>query len=183
MGKKAKRAPKLLKLDLGCGQNRREGFTGVDVCALPGVDVVHDLFKFPWPFKAESVEEAFSSHFFEHVPGRLRMPFMDELHRVLIPGGKAEFIFPYWSSMRAVQDPTHEWPPVCEMSFLYFNAGWRKMNKLEHYAVKCDFDYAYAFQVNPAFGGRSQEFLQGAIPTMTNVVNDLSVTLVKREQS
>lgn len=29
-----------LKLDLGCGKNKKEGFTGVGRCVFPGVDVV-----------------------------------------------------------------------------------------------------------------------------------------------
>jgi SAM-dependent methyltransferase len=121
---------KTLKLDLGCGNNKQEGFTGVDFKKTPAVDIVHDLFKFPWPFKDNSVEETFSSHFFEHVPGSIRGKLMDEVYRILIPGGKAVFITPYWSSMRSVQDFTHQWPPICETSYLYFNKGWREQNKL-----------------------------------------------------
>ena len=58
-----------LKLDLGCGQNVREGFEGVD---LYGDKAKHkvDLFKFPWPFKDGSVDEINCSHFMEHIPAR-----------------------------------------------------------------------------------------------------------------
>jgi hypothetical protein len=62
-------APTSLKLDLGCGENPKEGFEGVD---LYGEKAKHkiDLFKFPWPFKDNSVEEIHCSHFLEHVPAR-----------------------------------------------------------------------------------------------------------------
>jgi hypothetical protein len=58
-----------LKLDLGCGQNPKEGFEGVD---LYGEKAKHkvDLFKFPWPFADNSVEEIHASHLLEHVPAR-----------------------------------------------------------------------------------------------------------------
>jgi predicted SAM-dependent methyltransferase len=58
-----------LKLDLGCGQNPKEGFEGVD---LYGDKAKHrvDLFKFPWPFASDSVDEIHCSHFLEHVPAR-----------------------------------------------------------------------------------------------------------------
>jgi len=58
-----------VKLDLGCGQNPREGYEGVD---LYGDKAKHkvDLFKFPWKFADNSVDEIHASHFLEHVPSR-----------------------------------------------------------------------------------------------------------------
>lgn len=58
-----------LKLDLGCGQNPKEGFEGVDLYGDKATHR-HDLFKFPWAFADESVDEIYTSHFLEHVPAR-----------------------------------------------------------------------------------------------------------------
>jgi len=58
-----------VKLDLGCGQHPKEGFDGVDLYATQAKHRV-DLFKFPWPFADESVDEIHCSHFMEHVPAR-----------------------------------------------------------------------------------------------------------------
>jgi predicted SAM-dependent methyltransferase len=58
-----------LRLDLGCGQTPREGFEGVDLRGLYAKHAV-DLFKFPWPFESESVDELYSSHLVEHIPAR-----------------------------------------------------------------------------------------------------------------
>lgn len=183
-GKIRVKAVKLLKLDFGCGQIRREGFIGVDVNAAAKPDVVADLFRFPWPWSDSGVEEVFASHFFEHVPAKVRAPFMDELYRVLTPGGKVTFIVPDGGSNRAVQDFTHEWPPIVPESFLYFNRAWRVNNKLDHYPVKrADFDFSFSFNVSPPFQGRSQEYLQTAIPTMRNVASDLIINLLKRPEA
>ena len=54
-----------MKLNLGCGDKKIDGYTNVDVCGEP--DVLCDLSQFPWPFESNSVEEVFSSHFLEHV--------------------------------------------------------------------------------------------------------------------
>lgn len=178
--KRKKKVKKLWKLDLGCGMNRQSGFTGVDNVKTEQVDIVHDLLTFPWPFETESVEEVFSSHFFEHVPAKLRFKFMDELYRVMVTGAKATFITPYWSSMRAVQDPTHEWPPICEASYLYFNRGWREANKIGHYMGKCDFDFSYGYFATEETKAKNQEAQQFSVGHYINAVNDLQVTLTKR---
>ena len=36
-----------IKIDIGCGQRKQEGFVGLDIAAAEGVDLVHDLFTFP----------------------------------------------------------------------------------------------------------------------------------------
>jgi hypothetical protein len=73
---------------------------------------------------------------------------MDELHRVLIPGGKATIVVPYWTSPRAIQDPMSQWPPFSEHSFLYFNKTWRDANAAG-YDMTCDFDFVYGFVLDP----------------------------------
>ena len=183
---KAKRASRsngakpLLKLDLACGQNKQPNFTGVDIAAVEGVDVVHDLRQAPWPFADESVEEVHCSHFLEHLDGAERIAFMHELYRVLITGGKATMIFPYYSSMRAVQDPTHKWPPVAEASFLYFNQAWLKENRLDHYPITCDFDFNFGYNIPNDVAVRSQEARDFAIRHYWNAVSDGIITLTKR---
>lgn len=172
----------MVKLDLACGQNKREGFTGVDFVQADGVDIVHDLFTFPWPFDDDSVEEAFCSHFFEHIPGMLRGQWMDELYRVMKVGAKATVIVPHGMSVRALQDFTHAWPPVVPFTFFYFNKGWREANKLTHghYDLKCDFDFQWGDAVNHPWNMRAEESRNFAMAHYWNVVSDLHVTLTKR---
>lgn len=63
-----------IRLDIGCGANKQEGgFVGMDYRALPGVDIVWNVLKFPWPLPDESVIMAISSHLVEHIP-----PFMPD---------------------------------------------------------------------------------------------------------
>ena len=177
--KKTKGAPSL-RLDLACGSNKKDGFTGVDLHQVEGVDVAHDLRVTPWPWEDGSVEEVNCSHFLEHLSGVERVGFMNELYRILAPGAQATIITPYWNNMRAVQDPSHQWPPVSEGSYLYFNENWRKANGLEHYlGLTCNFDFAYGYSINGEWANRNEEARAFAVRHYMNVVDDLHVTLTK----
>jgi len=169
-----------MNLDLGCGAHKRNGFLGVDISSECGADIVHDLRVTPWPFPDQSVDEVFCSHFFEHLTGAERVPFMEELYRVLKPGATARMITPYWTNMAAVQDPTHQWPPVAEASYLYFNKAWRDQCGLQHYGIGCDFDLDFAFQLAPELQQRSQQEKQFAARFYVNAINELTATLRRR---
>ena len=170
-------APALLRLDLACGRHKLEGFVGVDRVPLEGVDQVVDLEAYPWPWPDASVEAVHCSHFLEHVSDFCA--FMNELGRVMVPGGIATIIAPYYTSMRAWQDPTHK-RAIREATFLYANKSWRVSQGLDHYPITCDFDFSYGYAVNPAWTTRSQEARDFAIRHYFNAVDDLHVTLTKR---
>lgn len=170
----------LVRFDLGCGNRLEEGWKGVDIAPIPGV-IQHDLRLTPWPFADdEVVDEVKCVHFFEHLTGEERMRFMDELHRVLKPGAQAQIIVPDGNSNRAVQDPTHQWPPVVPESFLYFNKQWRDDNGLSHYNIEADFDFSYGFNLAPHWLNKSDEARAFALGHYRNVASDLVVTLTKR---
>ena len=58
-----------VKIDIGCGQNKKEGFTGWDVSPKSDADLVIDVRNTPWPLDDKSVDEVHSSHFLEHLTG------------------------------------------------------------------------------------------------------------------
>ncbi len=195
--KKPTKKPVVLKLSLACGNNKPEGFKGVDIAKTPSTDYVQDLLKFPWKqFKDNSVDEIECSHFVEHIPhgDGYHDPFFqffDEIYRILKPAefdpsnpnipikGFVNITCPYYSSMRAWQDPTHQ-RAISEASFLYLNKQWRIDNKLDHYAVKCDFDFSYGYAVSGAWQSRNEEARTFAIAHYVNAVDDIQVRLTKR---
>lgn len=174
---KARAEGKLIKLDIACGQNKPEGWVGIDIAPLEGVDLVHDLSTYPWPVKTGTVEEARAIHYIEHVVDLIG--FFEEVYRVLVVGGKCLIISPYYTSMRAWQDPTHV-REISEASFLYYNKEWRKSQKLDHYPITCDFDFSYGYAFYPEWAARAQEARDFALKHYNNVVSDIQVTLVKR---
>jgi len=57
-----------LLIDLGCGGNKMgDNWVGVDRRPLKGVDIVHDLEVFPYPFKENSALSIACSHVVEHI--------------------------------------------------------------------------------------------------------------------
>jgi predicted SAM-dependent methyltransferase len=98
----------VLRVNLGCGRNILAGWINVDVCALPGVDIVADLDRcreHPLPLANDSVDELLLSHVIEHV--REPLPLMEDLHRVATNGARMVIRVPYGSSDDAFEDPTH----------------------------------------------------------------------------
>lgn len=169
--------PSPLKLDLGCGNRKQLGFIGVDKIQTPSVDIVMDLEQFPWDFKDESVDEIYCQHYVEHTSDLIK--FIDEIYRILKTGKQAIIVAPYYSSMRAWQDPTHK-RAISEATFLYFNKEWRRQTQLEHYGIKSDFDFSYGYQLDPSWANRSEEARAFAIKHYINVVTDIQVALTKR---
>lgn len=197
---RAKAKPQVIKLSIACGDNKPEGFLGVDVVKTSSTDYVFDVLKFPWKqFKDNSVDEIECSNFVEHIPhidsrDDVFFKFFDELYRILKPvefdpanpnvpiKGFANIVCPYYSSMRAWQDPTHQ-RAISEASFLYLNKQWRIDNKLDHYPVSCDFDFSYGYSVTPEWQNRSEESRAFAIRHYINVVSDIQVILSKRSDA
>lgn len=116
-----------MKLNLGCADRALSGFIGVDVAPGPCVDQVADL-REPWPWPDSSVDEVRAHDVFEHLPDRIRT--MNELHRVLRPGGIATIEVPNAAKGAGfAQDPTHvsQW---CRNSFQYFRGESFAHNRL-----------------------------------------------------
>ncbi len=197
--------PKPLRLDLGCGKNKREGFTGVDSRQFEGVDIVCDLVERrtshsvanlldkypepifqdrskykPWPWEDNSVEEVHSSHFIEHLTAPERIHFVNELHRVLKPAGKATLITPHWSSCRAYGDLTHQWPPVSEFWFYYLSKAWREQNAPHNDGYTCDFEATWGYGMHPQLIPRNAEYQQHAMQFFKEAVQDLHASLIKK---
>jgi SAM-dependent methyltransferase len=94
-------------LDLGCGENKPPGFFGIDIKPGPGVDLVHDITT-GLPFPDNSIERVRAHHFLEHVPQDKVIFVMEEIWRVLKPGGVLEFEVPSTDGRNAWMMPDHK---------------------------------------------------------------------------
>jgi len=93
-----------MKLNLGCGSDYRQGYINVD--RVSGVaDVVHDLNVFPYPWPDNSADEVVARHVLEHLEDIRKV--MDELWRILKPGGQLLIYVPHFSHFQALTHPEH----------------------------------------------------------------------------
>jgi glycosyltransferase involved in cell wall biosynthesis len=94
----------LLALDLGAAHNKPSGYLGVDQYERDGVDIVATL-PGPLDLPDNSVGVIRAVDFMEHVPAKI--PLINELHRLLAPGGMLLSLTPSSDGRGAYQDPTH----------------------------------------------------------------------------
>lgn len=92
-------------VDLGCGNKKQcAEAIGVDCHRHPAVGVLAQAEQ-GLPFGESSIDHLFAVHFLEHV--RDLIGVMNEIHRVLRPGGVLHLMVPNWQYVNAVADPTH----------------------------------------------------------------------------
>lgn len=107
-----------MKVNLGAGSDILAGYVNHDIVALPGIDVVHNLNQYPWPWADASVQEIKVHDVLEHLD--VFMKAMEEMFRMLTPGGRCYVSVPYWNSVSASADPTHK-RGFHELTFSFFD--------------------------------------------------------------
>jgi SAM-dependent methyltransferase len=123
-----------MKLNLGCSDDIRAGWINVD--RYPPADRIADL-EGPWPWIDSSIDEILAQDVIEHLHDKIHT--MNELWRVLKPGGRVTIGVPTTDGSGAWQDPTHVsfWN---RRSFLYFEKGSSYRERfIKSYGVKAAF--------------------------------------------
>jgi SAM-dependent methyltransferase len=124
------------RLHCGCGNIILDGFINLDRAPLRGVQVVHDLSDFPWPFTEMSFDHLIMVDVLEHLPSVTRT--MEEIHRITRPGGRITIRVPYYNAWDASFDPTHL-HSFNENSFDFFDPR-TVTGKTRSYYADCRFE-------------------------------------------
>jgi predicted SAM-dependent methyltransferase len=115
-----------LKLDLGCGFSKPQGFIGLDNLSGAdiqdhseenGPDIIIDLNTQGIPFPNDSCSVVRASHFLEHSS---LDKILYEIHRVLMPAGTLHLILPYANSAEGMY-PGH---------VLFFTERWFEQSRM-----------------------------------------------------
>jgi len=99
----------LIKIDIGCGKNKKLGYIGIDIDPNSKADIIASALNLP--LENDSVDEVVSFHLVEHFLPNEAQQFFDEIYRILKPMGVANIkIDKDWSVKRLfAKDPTHKY--------------------------------------------------------------------------
>ena len=97
------------KLNLGCGKDIKKStdyieWINIDMFKLDGIDIRHDLTKFPYPFKDNEFDEILSLGTLELIDANF-IKIMEELHRICKKGAILKIRSPVFPNMCSAQDP------------------------------------------------------------------------------
>lgn len=113
-----------MKLNLGCGNKKKEGFIGVDKYPCEAVSQLADLNE-TLPFDESCADEIWMDNVIEHIPD---IPsIMQEIYRISKHGAKVTIITPHYTSIASWRDPTHI-HHLC-----YFSMDHFEKKSVQHY--------------------------------------------------
>lgn len=123
---------KALKLNLGCGNRKMDGFLNVDCVEVCQPDMVVNLERTPWPWPDNSVDEIKLIHVLEHLGQQtdVFLAIIKEMYRVCRDAARIEIIVPHPRSDTFLGDPTHVRPVTGAMLNLFskrLNREWAEM--------------------------------------------------------
>lgn len=103
--KKTKKNEKI-KLNLGCGLKKLDGYINIDNRSIVEPDELWDLRRGLW-YDDNSVDEIRAFDILEHLEMPKAVNLLREIHRVLKPNGELIIFVPSTDGRGAFQDPTH----------------------------------------------------------------------------
>jgi SAM-dependent methyltransferase len=161
--------PEFVVLHLGCGRKQRleqlppivcrnaEGaeihppirLVNLDGMAEVGAHLTARLGEDPIPLPDDSVDLVLAFHVLEHIgrQGELAewFQFWGEAYRVLKPGGRLQFLSPYYTSVWCWGDPTHS-RAMSEVALIYLDQNSYRIpaeqTAIPDYRPPCDFQLA-----------------------------------------
>jgi predicted SAM-dependent methyltransferase len=198
-----------MKINLGSGLKRIEGFVNVDHDVLVNPDYIVNLddVNIRLPFDDDSVEEIRAHHILEHI-GDGFIPLMKELYRVCKHGAILDVEVPHHQHDVFYGDPTHKRPITVNVMYMFSkeynknhiqlynsSSGMGLQHDIDFEVIHFEFEYDqfYAPMLNDFFdrkeqGKVSQEedfAIQRLLREATNVALNTKIKMmaVKHEQA
>lgn len=168
-----------IKLDLGSGYHREEGFVALDRSEKCEPDILCDLEIDGIPLPDSCVEEIRAIHILEHCADTIFL--INEIWRVCTPGAKVYIVTPHTSSDNSWVDPTHK-RSFSERSCSYWDkrsGHYNTPNAGADYGVKAMFrELRVTAEVDDEVAAMSAEEQRFAVKFFRNAVRNLIVEAV-----
>ncbi|MDP6567436.1 MAG: hypothetical protein QF578_21580 [Alphaproteobacteria bacterium] len=119
-----------MRLNLGCGFDRKPDWINVDKAPEAEPDELVDLEALPWPWPDDSVDEVLLRHVLEHLgpTAESYLAIIKELWRICRAGAEVRVVVPHPRHDHFLNDPTHVRPITVhglEMFSQKRNREWR----------------------------------------------------------
>lgn len=181
-----------LKLNMGCGLNKKNGYVNVDKFVECQPDIQMDLDVLPWEFEDNSVDEVLFNHSLEHIGANSDtfLGIMKELYRIARSGAILQINVPHPRHDNFIGDPTHVRvisPQVLSLFSKKNNNLWKQQGGANSpLALYLDVDFetirveqvitaSYMNKLNS--GELSYDELNQKITNLNNVVEEYKITL------
>ncbi len=187
-----------MKLNMGCGNNKRPGYINVDVAPGCQPDIVCDLETLPWPWESDSVDEVVFNHSLEHLgqSSRTFLGMMKELYRICKDKARIEITVPHPRHNNFINDPTHVriiTPQLLALFDRRQNDQWKRDRSsntpLAHY-LSVDFfvessimvlDEPYASQYNAKHLSDADLEVMGR--ELNNIATEIRIVMIARKNA
>ena len=177
-----------MKINLGAGGTKLDGFVILDYDPLENPDYIVDLEKDILPFEDNTVEVVVAHHILEHLgPGYFHC--LKEIYRVCKHGATIDIRVPHHRHDYFYDDPTHR-RPITVGGLLLFS---KKHNKLcreqgaassrlgDYFKVDfeiLDYNYMPSQQYREQFVGEPGDIVEKYLREHNNIIEELHITLV-----
>jgi SAM-dependent methyltransferase len=94
-----------IRLNFGCGDQRKPGYIGIDKTLRHGTDLVCEL-NHPLPFASQTVDHIYAKSVLEHIEGLEDL--LCETQRILTDQGTFYIYVPHWNNPFYYSDYTHK---------------------------------------------------------------------------
>ena len=181
-----------MRLHLGSGDKKFEGFVNCDFDANCNPDYLFNMETDIWPFEDNSVDQVIAHHVFEHL-GEGYFHVLQELYRVCEHGAIIDIVVPHHRHEYFANDPTHRRPITPDGLWLFskkYNDACIEQgaaaSRLAHY-FNVDFEVVDSLNVpDPkyikVFEGRPVVDVEQYMYEHNNIIMEVHIKLVAIKQ-
>ena len=176
-----------MKLNIGSGYTKLEGFTTIDYDQKANPDYCLDLEKDKLPFEDNTVEVVVAHHILEHL-GDGYFHLLQELYRVCKHNAVIDIRVPHPRHDAFLADPTHK-RPITPMGLRMFNQKFNQFCIEQEFPTSTlgmyfdvDFDiiewsYIPEHRYKEFFADKTKEFIDEYINERNNVISEYHIKL------